>query len=166
MDVDWRTGNVYFIDNIKKHIAACTASGSRCIEVLSLNNVATSIALAPKYGYVDSHPHISIFKRFYIIIRRQLHCRNTYSFIYSFMFWSVALDEEYGYVIKKAHMNGIMSLTFLEGGLRDVSVISIDEAAGKLYWLDAVHRKILVAGFDSSNSYSGRQVKSISYDQS
>ena len=52
MDVDWRTENVYFIDNKRNHIAACKSDGGLCIEIQSLDNIATSIALAPREGYL------------------------------------------------------------------------------------------------------------------
>lgn len=52
-------------------------------------------------------------------------------------------------------MNGQNNYDFVDKGIRDVSTLSADEAAEKLYWLDAVRRKIEMIRFDGS----GRKVK-------
>lgn len=71
------------------------------------------------------------------------------------MFWSMQ-HEDYGFVIRKADMNGQNSYMFVSEGLRDISAITVDELAEKLYWLDAGRRKIECVTFEQA--YSGRKV--------
>lgn len=52
LKVDWITGNVYFIDTLKKHMGVCTESGSYCTVLInsSILDMPGGLALNPKKG--------------------------------------------------------------------------------------------------------------------
>ncbi|XP_065210725.1 vitellogenin receptor-like [Planococcus citri] len=142
IDVDWRTGNIYFIDNVNKRLSACRSDGQLCIEVQSLSNTGTSLALSPREGVMFWSMKAEEFG--FVIMRGDMNGQNSYPVIDEGLgdIYSIACDEAAGKLYWLDSSRRKIEVTKFNGDGRKifksdlrVDYLSITVNARYLYWI-------------------------------
>lgn len=134
--VDYITDNVYFTSN--QSLSVCSKKGEICVQMKCCN--VSYVALAPKFRWV----FVSISEQITYLGVYLGHCLLTRTLDPNrWMFYVKASDLPNENFIMKSNMDGSNENVLIDGTLRGVTAIAVDESFSRLYWLDHTSRIIV-----------------------